>query len=161
MTEKIGIILTRASWCPHCINFEPIYLLAQNECKKHNYLKNFEISFEDYDLANNDVKNTFLLNHNELNNKIQGYPSVFINLKNKTSKTNKYFPIDHTVINDKIDKSKQQLDAAQNFLENITNSLKSLNTENKVLYMQKGGDDNIMKKKYLKYKLKYLQLKNT
>lgn len=176
MTQKISIILTRANWCPHCQHFEPIFEIAKNIYTKHDYLKDFEIGFEDYDLANDDVKNTFMLNHYDIKDKILGYPTVFINLKNKTSKLNNYFTIDHTVIDNNIDESKQHTEAAKIFLENIANGLKSFNSENKVLFIQKGGNklnqcsiggglndlknEPIYKEKYLKYKSKYLKLKN-
>jgi len=188
MSQKISIILTRANWCPHCQHFEPIFENAKKLCKKHDYLKDFEIGFEDYDLANDDVRNTFMLNHNDITDKIQGYPTVFVNLKNKTSKQNDYFTIEHTIIDndEKIDESKQIEQAAMNFLINITNGLKSFNSENKVLFIQKGGNNfyttnrenkfdqcviggslidfknkDIYKQKYLKYKSKYIELKNS
>jgi thiol-disulfide isomerase/thioredoxin len=185
MSQKISIILTRANWCPHCQHFEPIFENAKKLYKKHDYLKDFEIGFEDYDLANNDIKNTFMLNHNDIKDKIQGYPTVFVNLKNKTSKQNDYFTIEHTVIDndDNIDVSKQIEQASMNFLLNITNGLKSFNSENKVLFIQKGGynlsrenkfnqcgiggsfldlkNKDIYKEKYLKYKSKYIELKNS
>ena len=192
MSQKISIILTRANWCPHCQHFEPIFENAKKLYKNHDYLKDFEIGFEDYDLANDDVKNTFMLNHNDIKDKIQGYPTVFVNLKNKTSKQNDYFTIEHTVIDnndDNIDESKQIEQAAINFLLNITNGLKSFNSENKVLFIHKGGNNSskdnnfnqfnqfnqcgiggsfldlknkdIYKEKYLKYKSKYIELKNS
>ena len=187
MNQKISIILARANWCPHCQHFEPIFENAKKLYKKHDYLKDFEIGFEDYDLANDDVMNTFMLNHNDIKDKIQGYPTVFVNLKNKTSKQNDYFTIEHTVTanDDKIDESKQIEQAAINFLINISNGLKSFNSENKVLFIQKGGNNlntintknkfnqcaiggslielknkDIYRDKYLKYKSKYIQLKN-
>ncbi len=192
MTQKISIILTRANWCPHCQHFEPIFENAKNTYKKQDYLKDFEIKFEDYDLANDDVNNTFMLNHNDIKDEIQGYPTVFVNLKNKTSKQNNYFTVEHTVIDSNIDKSKQIEEATEKFLQNITNGLKSLDSENKVLFIQKGGhylnnknqldqlnqlnklnqcgiggsisdikNKDLYKAKYLKYKSKYIQLKNS
>ena len=181
MTQKISIILARANWCPHCQHFEPIFENAKLLCKTHDYLKDFEIKFEDYDLANDDVKNTFILNHYNIKDKIQGYPTVFVNLKNKTSKQNDYFTIEHTAIDDNnLDESKQIEKAAMNFLLNITNGLKSFNSENKVLFVHKGGKNfkevnncviggslidlknkDIYKEKYLKYKSKYMNLKNS
>ena len=174
MSQKISVILTRAEWCPHCKNFEPIYETAKNIHKKFEELKNYDIKFEDYDIANDDVKNTFMLNHYEIKDKIKGYPTVFINLKNKNQKTNNYFMIDHTIVDEKLNELEQHEEAAKRFIKNIYNSLKSINSDNKVLYMQEGGNvvderelkkdlekEDIYKKKYLKYKSKYLKLKNT
>lgn len=177
MTQKISIILTRANWCPHCQHFEPIFEIAKNTYKKHDYLKDFEIGFEDYDLASDDIKNTFMLNHHNIKDKIQGYPTVFVNLKNKTSKQNEYFSIEHTVVDNNIEESKQQNEAAKLFLTNIENGLKSFNSENKVLFIQKGGNklnhcgieggsinvknNDIYKAKYIKYKSKYIEFKKS
>lgn len=176
MTQKISIILTRANWCPHCQHFEPIFEEAKNIYKKHDYLKDFEIGFEDYDLAEDDIKNTFMLNHNDISDKIRGYPTVFINLKNKTSKQNDYFTIEHTIVDSNIAESKQHNHAAKKFLENIANGLKSFDSENKVLFIQQGGNKSmpcsvggnlsinnqaIFKEKYLKYKSKYIELKKS
>lgn len=143
MSQKISIILTRANWCPHCQHFEPIFENAKKLYKKNDYLKDLEIGFEDYDLANDDVRNTFMLNHNDIKDKIQGYPTVFVNLKNKTSKQNDYFTIEHTVKNndDNVDESKQIEQAAMKFLINVSNGLKNLDSENKVLFIQKGGNN--------------------
>lgn len=189
MSQKISIILTRANWCPHCQHFEPIFENAKKLYKKNDYLKDLEIGFEDYDLANDDVRNTFMLNHNDIKDKIQGYPTVFVNLKNKTSKQNDYFTIEHTVKNndDNVDESKQIEQAAMKFLINVSNGLKNLDSENKVLFIQKGGNNlnknfntnnnlnkcvvsggslniknqDIYKEKYLKYKSKYTELKKS
>lgn len=181
MSQEISVILTRANWCPHCKHFEPIFKLAEeiSESGTNKFLKDYKIKFEDYDLADNDVKNTFTLNHYDIKDKIEGYPSLFVNFKNKTSKSNDYVQIDHTVINNELSKNKQETDAAERFLKNIVNSLKEIGSDNKISYVQQGGEQNNSKcglnfdnnnivggendkykSKYLKYKSKYLKLKN-
>lgn len=184
MSQEISIILTRANWCPHCKHFEPIFKLAKEiyESGKDKFFKDYKIKFEDYDLADNNVKNTFTLNHYDIKDKIKGYPTLFVNLKNKTSKSKDYIQVDHTVINDELSKNTQDKDAAKRFIKNIANTLKGIDSDNKISYIQQGGKlddnkcslnfnnneiDNIVggendkyKSKYLKYKSKYLKLKN-
>jgi hypothetical protein len=165
MSHKIRIILTRANWCPHCHHFEPIFNAAKNIYKEFGELNNYEIKFEDYDLADDDIKNTFMINHYNIKDKIKGYPTVFINFKNKNQNTNDYITIDHTVIDENIKKANQHEEAAKRFIKNVQNVLSSLNSDNKVLYVQEGGNINnfekeeIYKKKYIKYKSKYIELK--
>jgi thiol-disulfide isomerase/thioredoxin len=171
MSKKITVILARASWCPHCQHFESIYKMANDLSKKHKFLKDYEIEFKNYDLADDSVKNTFALNHNGAQEKIQGYPTVLVNLNNSPPK---YNTVEHTVINGEFaNESEQELleeKAAERFLENIVNLIKNNNSGNKVLHIQNGGNminkltqnfDEIYRKKYLKYKSKYLELKNT
>lgn len=169
MSQKVSIILARAFWCGHCQHFELIYNKLKDIYKEFDFFKDIEIKFEDYDIANQDIKNTFIINHYDIKDKIEGYPTVYINLKNKTEKTNQYFPIEHTVIDEKIkDKDEQYKEAGRRFLESVINVLKSYNSDNKILYIQKGGNkcelkqniqEDIYKKKYQKYKSKYLKLK--
>jgi hypothetical protein len=167
MKQEILIILTKAGYCGHCKNFEPIYEIAKNIYKSNDFLKNYNIKFEDYDMVNNDIKNTFIINHNNIKDKIQWYPTVFINIRDTNDKNNivnEYLTIEHTVIDPKNDEKNQQQEAAKRFLENIINSIKTMETENKITYIQTGGinasDNNLYKKKYLKYKSKYFELKN-
>jgi len=172
--EQISIILARAYWCGHCQKFELIYNKVKKIYKEVDYLNNLEIKFEDYDIANDDIKKIFMINHYDIKDKIEGYPTVFINFKNKNKKINQYFPIEHTVIDENINKNEQHEEAAKRFMEKIINVLKSNNSDNKILYLQKGGNikdkseselkhdlnEEIYKNKYQKYKLKYLKLKN-
>lgn len=165
MSSDISIILTKANWCPHCQNFEPIYEEAKKIYENHEGLKNYKIKFENYDLADENEKNIFSLNHFDIVDKIKGYPTVYLKLKNsENNNLNEYLQITHTVIDDKINKQKQNEDAAKRFLNNIVNNLKTLNSNGKMTYLQNGGDNiwklnDKYKNKYLKYKMKYLKLK--
>lgn len=167
MEQIISIILARSSTCPHCIDFEPIYEKAKNIYKLNKFLSKHNIKFEDYNLADNNVRNTFYINHNDVKDKIQWYPTIFVNIRDTQDKnkiTNDYLTIEHTVVNTKLDNSKQIEEAAQRFLENIINVLKTSESDNKVSFIQTGGISNYSnanyKNKYLKYKTKYLELKN-
>lgn len=196
MSNKISVILTRSESCPHCINFMPIFKLAKNICKNFDELKNYEVKFEDYNLEDNAVRNTFMITHLNLIDKVKGYPTVFINFKNN------YDEVEHTVINGDISENvnesesesdnknendninendsdnksnyidKQYMTAAKKFIENISNVLKSRNSDNKILFIQQGGNNDVhefknnlnneesYKNKYHKYKSKYIELKN-
>lgn len=177
MTEEIKIILIRASWCPHCNNFEPIYKEAEKLYKTHDELNKYVIKFDNFDMADDKIKNTFALNHYEIMKEINGYPSVFVIFKKSdTNIKNNYAQINHTVIDENIDKKQQIEEATKRFLENIINCIKTFNSNGKITYLQEGGNFNnskydlnnsdninknidIYKKKYLKYKSKYLKLK--
>lgn len=167
MSEKIVVILAKANWCSHCQRFGPVFDYVNDIYKSHDDFKNLDIKFESYDLADEAEKTNFVLSHYNAMEKVDGYPTVMV----KTIKNNKlnYTIINHVEaqnINDKNDIS----NAANIFIENILNCLKSINSENKSLYVQVGGKipisydktslkEEIYRKKYLKYKSKYLNLK--
>ena len=172
--NKITIILIRAEWCGHCKNFEPIYKKAEeiyknaqngSKTKKTNgeetnreeiieFLKEYDIKFENYDHSDESVKNIYMINHGENKNQIEGYPTIFVKIEKNG--INEYKTINHT-----FDDSTQKKDAETRFLENIMNVIKTQKSDNKILYIQQGGNnDEIYKIKYQKYKSKYLKLKN-
>lgn len=164
MKKEILIIFVKSGHCGHCRNFEPIYEIAKNIYESNDFLKKYDIKFEDYDMANDNIKNTFIISHNDIKDKIQWYPTIFINIRDVSDKNNiinSYSSIEHTIINQKINEKNQEEEAAKRFLENIVNGLKTLESDSKTLYIQQGGlNDEIYKKKYLKYKSKYYELKN-
>lgn len=169
MSKVITVILARAGWCGHCQHFEPIFEETKKNYKKDNFLNKHKINFVDYDLATDEGKNNFTLNHFEALKMVEGYPTVIVNVYEKEKKDNKYYTISHTVVDDNIkndfDKKK---DASGRFLNNVSNLIKSLESDNKILYMQTGGSMNnnrtslqeeMYRIKYLKYKTKYIGLK--
>lgn len=179
MEDEIHIILAKANWCGHCKNFEPIYTMAEKIYKDNKFLKNYNIEFEQYDMADDDGKNKFMLNHLNAIDKIKGYPTVMINIRNLSDKKNEYHEISHSERDfNKRDEQEQILSGSNNFLTNIENLLKSLESDGKVQYVQAGGsgsnsgytnntvshstlENEMYRKKYLKYKSKYIELKNT
>ena len=144
MTNNTIVILIKANWCGHCDRFTPIF----EETKKNNS-NNYK--FEVYDLAdeNSKDKNMFHLNHYKSEDLIDGYPTVLIK-KNK-----KYIKIDHTVIDDKVNEKEQINKASIEFLNNIKTGIKNLEASEGQVFI--GGS---YKKKYYKYKTKYLLIKN-
>lgn len=162
MNSEITVVLVRSRNCFHCQNFEPIYDYSKKNYKKNNFLKKYNIKFEDFDMVDENIRNTFVISHNKIKDKIQWYPTVFINIRNSDQKNNnEYYTIEHTIINQKINDNEQNNEASKRFLENIENCLKTIESENKILFIQNGGSLKIndYKSKYLKYKLKYLKLK--
>jgi thiol-disulfide isomerase/thioredoxin len=170
MSKKITVILAKAGYCGHCKDFEPIYEESRNNYKDDKYLDDQDINFVDYDLATDEGKNNFTITHLEALKMVEGYPTVLVNISDKNKKNNKYYTIDHTVVNHSInDDEEKNKEASKRFLINLSNLLKSLDSDNKVLYLQTGGGmrnyqtslkEEIYRKKYLKYKAKYLELKN-
>ena len=165
MNPEILIILARANWCGHCKSFKPIFKSAENIYKSNDFLKDYNIKFDDYDMVDADISNTFMITHNKIKDQIKWYPTVFVNIRDisdKKNMINKYIPIEPTIIDPKIDEKKQQEEAAKRFLENIINGIKTLQSDSKTNYIQTGGTskNEIYKSKYLKYKSKYYELKN-
>jgi len=156
MSNKIKVILAKASWCPHCTNFMPIY-----EKVSEDYGDKYEFSHYDFaDDASSPNKANFENDHNELINSIEGYPTII--LKNNKS----HITIEPTVIrNNNIEK------AVSEFMNNIELGIKTLKSDRKKEYINlEGGysisrevlskSDDIFKHKYMKYKEKYHKLKN-
>ncbi len=182
MEDNLHIILAKANWCGHCKNFEPIYTMAEQIYKDNKFLKNYNIEFEQYDMADDDGKNKFMLNHLGAIDKIKGYPTVMINIRNLRDKKNEYYEISHSERDfNKKTEQEQILSGSNNFLTNIENLLKTIESDGKIQYVQAGGkiqcvqaggftndkvshssiENEIYRKKYLKYKSKYIELKNT
>lgn len=170
MSKKVTVILAKAGWCGHCKDFEPIFEETKNNFKEEKNLNDHDVNFLEYDLATDDGKTNFAISHTNALKMVEGYPTVLVNIYDKNNKNNKYYTIDHTIVKENIkDDSEKNKEASKRFLTNISNLIKSIDSGNKVLYLQKGGDiqnyktsldEEIYRKKYLKYKSKYLELKN-
>lgn len=165
MSQEILIILAKAGYCKYCKDFEPIFKTADGTYKSNDFLKDYNIKFEEYDMVDKTMSNTFEINHSKVKNDIKGYPTVFINIRDSSDKKNiinDYMMIEHVIIDPKIDEKKQVDEAAKRFLENITNGIKTLKSDSKTEYIQTGGSsiNENYKSKYLKYKSKYHELKN-
>jgi thiol-disulfide isomerase/thioredoxin len=165
MSKKINVILAKASWCPHCIHFTPIYEKAKTKAVKDKRLSGLDINFLSFELDRTDEQNRFKEEYPGLIDYLQGYPSVYFQIIDDKKKKKTDF-VDHTVAEGSSDKDVDR--AVENFLNNIVNKYKSMNSDGKEEYVavQKGGmrlfttDMNEVKyrEKYLKYKSKYLNL---
>lgn len=162
MDKNITVILVKASWCGFCKKFIKIYDKARDIHKSIKFFDNYNLIFEDYDFANNDVEKLFSINHNNIINDIEGYPTIFIKLNNKNKNT--YHKIESTLVDPNININNQENEAAKRFLENIINCIKTLESDNASLFIQQGGTKSPNNSidyynKYLKYKSKYIKLK--
>ena len=170
MSHQINIILAKASWCPHCVDFTPIYELAKEKIKSKQ-LDNCKIHFDSYELDKDNQASEFKQKYPGLIDFLEGYPTVYFRMSeienNKPNKVKTEF-INHAVAKEQNEKSLHN--AAEEFIDNIVNKYKSILSGNKELHVrvQKGGMINNMtsiqevqfRNKYLKYKSKYLSLKN-
>jgi thiol-disulfide isomerase/thioredoxin len=171
MSHKINIILAKASWCPHCVDFTPIYELARKKINAQMQLDNCEIDFDSYELDKDIQANEFKQKYPGLIDFLEGYPTVFFRMTEKQNnnpvKVKTEF-INHSVANGGTQQAMNN--AAEEFIQNIINKYKSILSGGKELHIsvQKGGMSNYMtsnqevkyRNKYLKYKSKYLTLKN-
>ena len=140
MSKKITVILAKAGYCGNCKNFEPIYEERKNNYKNDKYLNKYNINFVDYDLYTEDGKTNFTISHLDALKMVEGYPTVLVNIYDKEKKNNKYYTIDHTIVDENIkDEPERKKEASKRFLVNISNLIKSLDSDNKVLYLQTGG----------------------
>lgn len=167
MSHKIVIILAKASWCPHCVHFTPIYEMAKQKIKP-NLIDNCSINFVSFELDKQNEKLKFDKDYPGLSLFLKGYPTVYIHMtENKNNTTPTIDTIDHTIATEQGNKGNIQ--AAEEFIQNIVNKYKSIKSGNKVEYVsvQRGGMNNFRtsleesnyRNKYLKYKSKYLELK--
>jgi hypothetical protein len=165
----MNIILAKASWCPHCVNFTPIYEKAIENIKSVKDFKDCNITFHSFELDKEQEKNNFINQFRGLEDYVSGYPTVFIQIKD-TQNPKKVLndTVEHVTAKGVDEKSLN--DASNVFINNIRNKYKSLTSDNKELHLavQMGGmynnrtniEDEKYRNKYLKYKSKYLELKN-
>jgi thiol-disulfide isomerase/thioredoxin len=168
MSHQINIILAKASWCPHCVDFTPIYESAKGKIKPSAQLDGCKINFVSYELDKPSEESKFRQEFPGLIDYLQGYPSVYFQMiDNKTQKKKTEF-INHSVAREPGTKGEQK--AVDEFINNIVNKYKSILSGGKEEHMsvQTGGmvkyttsvEEVKYRNKYLKYKSKYLELKN-
>lgn len=163
---SIEIIFVMANYCGYCHAFKPIYENAKKSIKKHKFLKNYDVTFSEYDFDGNNEKAEkheidFNNDHPEIINNVDGFPNVFVKINNKTGDGNVYAVIQHTVNRNGLN------EATNNFLNNVANEIKTIESGGKEKYVtveeQVGGNSMIEDvdgfDEYLKYKTKYLTMK--
>ena len=168
MSHQINIILAKASWCPHCVDFTPIFESAQQKLKP-SQIDGCLVKFVSFELDKANEKNRFQQEYPGLIDFLEGYPTVYFQMTEKDGKSRpKTEFVNHTISREQ---GKQGIEkAAQEFVQNIINKYKSIKSGNKEEYttVQRGGNTKAMtsmneveyRNKYLKYKTKYLELKN-
>jgi thiol-disulfide isomerase/thioredoxin len=160
--QQIDVILAHAHFCPHCTHFLPIFDKAEKEAKKHEFLKDYDVTFEKYDFDPNNAdaekhEIDFNNEHPEIINNVDGFPTVFVKINKTDSKDgNTYAVIPHAVDKTGID------DAVKDFLDNIANEVKTIKSGGKEKFVNVnklvGGSNGL--DAYLDYKMKYLAMKN-
>jgi hypothetical protein len=168
--KSYKVILTKAGWCGHCKIFAPIF----DEVSKKSIDEYKNLEFESYDLENKNKleKENFENSYPELISKVEYYPTIFLIIKHDDK-------IISGTINHVTSKSNHEKDleeAVNNFITNIINGFKSLESNGKQTFIntstQQGGNkccsienthskhqtNNDYKLKYIKYKTKYMEL---
>lgn len=158
----INIILAKASWCPHCVDFTPIYEKTRGKIRPSD-VDNCEINLKSYSLDNASEETKFKNEYPGLIEFLQGYPTVIFHMQENNSRPIIKF-VEHTVSKGKGEKEID--DAVNEFVNNIKNMYKSIKSDNRTAHVGvRGGgilleDNEKYRHKYLKYKSKYLKLKN-
>jgi hypothetical protein len=181
----ISIILTKVTWCDHCKDFQEIFNNIESRIKNNNLLKDKKVVLEKYEMTVEEAK--FAKKYNEFMDKIDGYPTVLIFVRNSKNKMQGDV-IEHTVIEEdsKVDKQELINNATDKFLSRVESKYKSVINDNKDEYVNleggcgkcimEGGagksklEENVSKSnleggsdyihKYKKYKTKYIELLN-
>ena len=167
MSHSIKIIVAGTTWCGFCKGFFEI-LGKVKETIKSSDVEGCKIDYEVFKLDESGEKQRFQNEYPGLSDYIEGYPTVFFQMQEVGSKERpKTELINHTVIKEKGDKGIEK--ASTEFIENIRNKYKSMKSGKSVFVsVQRGGmlnymttlEDENYRNKYLKYKSKYLNIKN-
>jgi thiol-disulfide isomerase/thioredoxin len=167
MSKEISVILVRANWCGHCKNFEPIFDETKKNYLENDFFKNYKMKFVDYDMESSEGKIAFENSHGDAQNLVNGYPTIIVKISD-SDKKEKYHTIDHTVVDNSVEKKNQHQHASKKFLNKLIDLIKTVNSDQKITYTDEGGFNNKyrtslteinFRNKYLKYKSKYLKLK--
>lgn len=169
MTQNIKILFSYSTTCSHCFDFLPIYIKAlrilKNNSMKIDNIKisdiinynfhtgNFKnIEMDDIDDSNNYYKN----NYGDIINSIESVPTIYI-LDSKNNIISEVIHLSHDP--EKINDNKEKY--ALEFINNIKNNVIQKNGGSfQNNYEENNYEENNYQEKYLKYKIKYLKLKN-
>lgn len=169
MSKEISVIFVRASWCGHCRNFEPIFEKTKQNYLDNDFFKDYKMNFVDYDLESPERKFSFESSHPDATKLISGFPTIIIKIADN-DKIGKYHTIEHTVVASKFKERDQHREASNEFLNNLIDLIKTVNSDQKITYTHEVRFNNKfrtplsekkLRNKYLKYKSKYLKLKKS
>jgi thiol-disulfide isomerase/thioredoxin len=143
MTGDIGLILLKSQNCGHCVSFTPIFEKAmEKKICKFNILDTVD-----------ENTNTILKNdYPGIINKFDGaVPTIYLMVGGKVQE----------IKSSKIKDGGKLDDAVSEFIKNVKDGIKTLKSPTHTTYVQTGGykNEEYYKKKYIKYKTKYLQEK--
>lgn len=138
----ICVVLTKVTWCDHCKDFQEIFNNIESRIKHNETLKDKKIVLEKYDMQIDESK--FAKKYNQFMKKIDGYPTVLLNIKDDKNKMQGEV-IEHTVIepNNKLKKEELINIATDKFISKIESRYKSItNTEKDTFVNLEGGSNN-------------------
>jgi hypothetical protein len=132
-SPDITLVLTKMSWCKHCNDFLKIYNNISSRIKQNKVLKDKKVVIEEYNMEQEEGK--FVEKYKDYMGKIDGYPTVFIFVKNDKNKMHGE-TIEHTVIKPS-KKSMNKLidDATDMFISKMESKYKSVIDEKKDEYV--------------------------
>ena len=138
-----NVVLIKSKNCIHCQRFEPIYEKIQLLGKKMSNL-----SFSSVEITDENKVRQFNEKYRvNIEDMVNGVPSVYL------INNNKFKSLEHTSVDSSDPSNPSNEDvkkAAEKFLKNLQEVTKQEGGENSIYYYEK----------YLKYKQKFLQLKN-
>jgi thiol-disulfide isomerase/thioredoxin len=128
-SPDITIVLTKMTWCSHCKDFQEIFDNIKNRLGRNILLKNKEVILETYDMEQSEA--LFAEKYKDYMSKIDGYPTVFIFIKNNKNKI-QGDTIEHTVIEPINNTNKKKLinNATDMFISKVESKYKSVMDEN-------------------------------
>ena len=123
-SPDITIVLTKMTWCSHCKDFQEIFNNINSRLGHNKLLKNKEVILETYDMEQSEA--LFAEKYKDYMSKIDGYPTVFIFVKNTKNKI-QGDTIEHTVIEPINNKNKKKLlnNATDMFISKVESKLVS------------------------------------
>ena len=138
----ICVVLTKVAWCSHCKDFQEIFNNIESRIKQNETLKDKKIILEKYDMGVDESK--FAKKYNKFMEKIDGYPTILLNVKNDKNKMQGEV-IEHTVIepNNKLKKEELINIATDKFISKIESRYKSITNNEKDTFVNlEGGNNN-------------------
>ncbi len=132
-SPDIILVLTKMSWCHHCNDFIKIYNNIISRIKKNKLLKSKDIKIEEYNMEQQEAE--FAEKYKDYMSKIDGYPTVFIFVKDSKNKM-QGDTIEHTVIEPGKQNMKKLIDDATDmFISKMVSKYKTITDENKDEYI--------------------------
>jgi hypothetical protein len=148
--NEVNFIFLKRTGCPHCEDFQPIFDELHMLLKKELENKGTSFNIIIYDIIDTKEYDKFKTDFPHINNWFVGVPSMFID-----SKINKKIRFGFIDLNypkkPHLLNNEEKKGVAKDILEKFMNKYKKFTS-------QEGGNNYI--NKYLKYKNKYLFIKN-
>jgi thiol-disulfide isomerase/thioredoxin len=132
-SPDITLVLTKMPWCHHCNDFLEIYNNINSRIKHNKVLKDKKVIIEEYNMEQDEAK--FAEKYKDYMDKIDGYPTVFIFVRNNKNKIHGE-TIEHTVIEPSKKSMKKLINNATDmFISKMESKYKSVIDEKKDEYV--------------------------